>query len=443
MNLEEAVLSTFLFYGYLPKMRNDLWDQPWAQYAADPGIRDAYLKSSISEKEEDLVSRGASIFRRMFSDVPKGTHIVPLSGGLDSRAILAGLLDAGLHSEIIAVTYGTPGSLDYEIPALLCKKSGVRHERIDLTETELPREFGEISADSGQWFFFDAAYRTLITRKYGEDAIYWSGFMGGELAGTHCLPVPSQSWDAACTEFARHNRFVQSVNFCHPDFQPEAALPSQPIFEGGLLKYDDQLDFAIRQMSYVKPVVMQERYNWQAPLLDSEWVYFILSVPHRYRLKEGLYSKILKTCYPKLFSLPTKNGGGLSVGLPEWLIRLQKRFIYKGARTCATILASVASGELITFRNNRPMVNYIDFDETLRMRKDVREFIFSCLMDLKDRRAASWLDVDLVWNQQMKGLNYHGDALFLLAALELNLKRSQSKLPEMNFRSTAFKKFVN
>ena len=41
--------------------------------------------------------------------------MVPLSGGLDSRTILAALLEAGLKDRITTVTYGTPGTWDYDI----------------------------------------------------------------------------------------------------------------------------------------------------------------------------------------------------------------------------------------------------------------------------------------------------------------------------------------
>lgn len=431
MNKDDMVLSTFLFYGYLPKIPDNVLGQPWAQYAIDPQNRDVSLGLLISENENDLVSRGVAIFRDMFRTVPKGTHVVPLSGGLDSRAILGGLLDAGLKKDIIAITYGTPGSLDYEIPVLLCKEVGIRHEKVDLTKSEISYDFDESSSDNNHWLFFDAEFRKQITRKFGRDAIYWSGFMGDPLAGSHSLPVPSQSWEKACSEFVRHNKFVHSVRLWHPDFQPEVVLPSQPIFEGRLLNYDDQLDFAIRQMSCIKPVVMQEPYYWQAPLLNSEWVHFILSVPHRYRLKQYLYRRILQTSYPKLFSLPTKNDCGLSVCSPDWIIYLQKKLVFKGFRTCASILASIMSGKLIVLNNDRPMVNYIDFDETLRTSKGVREIIYSYIMDLKDRRITNWLNLDLVWNQHIKRFANHGDALFLLAALELNFKRSQGRIPEI------------
>ena len=55
------------------------------------------------------------VFKAAFENVSEGHHIVPLSGGLDSRAILGGLLDAGLKDQITTVTFGTLGTWDYDI----------------------------------------------------------------------------------------------------------------------------------------------------------------------------------------------------------------------------------------------------------------------------------------------------------------------------------------
>jgi len=434
MNREETAMSTFLFYGYLPRMSGQAMDEPWARYATDPDIRRQTLARLVSEKEPDLISRGVAIFRDMFRDVPKGTHVVPLSGGLDSRSILGGLLEAGLKNDIVAVTYGTPGSLDYEIPAVICKETGVRHERIDLTQIDLRPLCEDVSIDPGQWVFFDAAYRTLIIKKFGPDAIYWSGFMGGQVAGFHSLRVASESWDNACAEFVHHNQFVRSVRLWNPDFRPDAVLPAQPIFSRELLNFDDQLDFAIRQLSYVKPIVIQDAYHWQAPLLFADWVYFMLSVPYELRARSFLYRKILLASYPGLYALPTRNDRGLTISSPGWLVLVQKALLSRGLRKGAAILAAVVSRRTGGFRCKSPLVNYIDFDDSLRTREDIRDFISACIFDLRDRQALPWLDLERLWHRHMSRRDNYGDVLFLLAALEWNLRRSQGRVPNLEIR---------
>jgi asparagine synthetase B (glutamine-hydrolysing) len=54
-------------------------------------------------------------------------HVVPLSGGLDSRLILCALLEHTEAKNIRTYTHGIPGSYDFEIGAQLAKEAGTRH----------------------------------------------------------------------------------------------------------------------------------------------------------------------------------------------------------------------------------------------------------------------------------------------------------------------------
>ena len=64
----------------------------------------------------------------------RNIHVVPLSGGLDSRIILGGLLKKGLKDSIITITFGTPGTLDYDIGIHIAKQLGIYYEALDLTK---------------------------------------------------------------------------------------------------------------------------------------------------------------------------------------------------------------------------------------------------------------------------------------------------------------------
>ena len=91
--------------------------------------------------EPALIDQGVAAIKARFQEADNGTHIVPLSGGLDSRAILAGLLDRGLKDQIIATTYGTPGTYDYDIGCRVAKKIGVKHKAFDLSTCKPQRLF--------------------------------------------------------------------------------------------------------------------------------------------------------------------------------------------------------------------------------------------------------------------------------------------------------------
>ena len=119
----------------------------------------------------------------------RSSLLLPLSGGYDSRAILAAAMKCSNCRDITTLTIGTPGTLDYEIGNLVAKSAGTKHIKINLTT---PRAFrDEFLAQSrhsdgmaiavSQWFPTDWARLEEV----GSDII--SGFLGETLMGAHLL----------------------------------------------------------------------------------------------------------------------------------------------------------------------------------------------------------------------------------------------------------------
>ena len=411
--LDVQAIVAYLHFGYIPQVPDDVYQQPWA---ADQFETNGGALENLSEPQ--LIAQGVRALKAAFNNIPRGTHIVPLSGGLDSRAILGGLLVAGLKDQITTVTFGTPGTWDYDIGSYVAGQMDVRHEAIDLTKVELKQELLEktaINLGACTWLF-DAFYfyNIFVGKRFGEDAIYWSGFMGEALSGAHLLPKQSKYWNEAVVRFANWNRFVKSVCPHPPDFEPKDFLPQKPFFSQSRLSYDDQLDFFVRQQAYIRNVVLPKGYEYRTPFLQNEWVNFILSVPRSYREKQYLYKEILRKAYPKLFSLPTKNNFGLPLNAPKWQVfatKAQLRVQTAGRRFLPTLPWRVD-----------PMANYIDFDRGLRERDDLKRVVHESLQDLKKRKVVDWVDIDGIWKRHQDQERNHADALTLLTSLEIYLK---------------------
>ena len=77
-------LSAFLSLGYFLDYRNA---------SIDIDTSGVSKKRYADVEREDLVKTGVEFFRQAISASfePNGQHLVPLSGGMDSRAVLAGL----------------------------------------------------------------------------------------------------------------------------------------------------------------------------------------------------------------------------------------------------------------------------------------------------------------------------------------------------------------
>lgn len=136
--LSKEEISSFLYFGYIPQVPDNVYQEPWAK-----DLSETCIEALRNLSEPQLVAKGVHVLKAAFDNVPKGSHIVPLSGGLDSRAILGGLLGAGLKDQITTVTFRTPRTWDYDIGCMIAKKFELRHETIDLTQVEIRQEYLE------------------------------------------------------------------------------------------------------------------------------------------------------------------------------------------------------------------------------------------------------------------------------------------------------------
>lgn len=417
---DSSLISTYLHFGYLPICTTDSAD--FLAKLIDGKNRQ---RVSSTHRFTKLIDLGVGTLRRAFrnavngSDAEKG-HILPLSGGLDSRAILGGLLENVESSRIQAVTFGTPGTWDYEIGRQIARDVGVRCDSLDLTAEDWQWNTAELVRTARQMerpvWVFDAYVNRQIPERFGGDYVYWSGFMGDPLAGSHLLKEDSATWKQAKARFVDRNQFASSSKLTPPGFEPVTCLPATPFIDPDLLCYDEQLDFAIRQQCWIRHIVLPKGYEYRAPFLDPEWSDFILSVPRRCREQQILYREILKTAYSRLLSMPAKANAGLPLNAARWRKAVQagRLRIHAAARR---FIPWVDWGVL-------PRINYIDFNVGLRRRDDLKHVVHENLQDLKKRHIVDWIDIDEIWQRHQHKRDDAADALLLLASLEIQLKAS-------------------
>ncbi len=405
-------LLSFLFYGHMIEKRS-----------FPINIQDQYTNKELYYDQPfmKLVKIGVKIWKSVIKECLEkygDAVIVPLSGGLDSRAILCGLLDCLLPSEIITYTFGVPGAYDFLIGNNIAKKYGTRHCTFDLTYYDYTyKNLLDISRRvDGKTALFHHAPISLIQENIPCSAFFWSGFMGEALSGAHLPEQESLSWERAKTRFVSRNVFSRSIKLVPLGFNSEAQLPQIPWFGSEILSYDDQLDFGIRQQCYVKPLVLIEGFNYCTPFLHPKWINFILRVPRRYRRNQYLYKEILKTAHPKLFSLPTKTNNGLPLAAPVW-----KRVHQTGRMW----LRSAAKRYMPWAKCSvSPHVNYIDFDDGLRERDDLKNVVHENIQDLISRGIIDWIDLNDIWKLHQSRQGNFADALTLLASVEICLNYS-------------------
>ena len=67
-------------------------------------------------------------------------------------------------------------------------------------------------------------------------------------------------------------------------------------------------------------------------------------------------------------------------------------------------------------------INYLDFNEKIRTKQDLRKVITSNVIDLKDRDIIEWRNVEEILNNHLTNKGNYADALIVLASLEIHLK---------------------
>jgi hypothetical protein len=225
--------------------------------------------------------------------------------------------------------------------------------------------------------------------------------------------------------FIKCNRFHHSIDLSKPDYCLEDSLPSLPLIARSIMTYNDQLDFALRQHNYIRRVIIFNGYKYRTPFLASEWVKFIFSIPRQYRINEYIFKKILVKAYPELFSLPTLNnfGGSLNISRNELYCRRILNRIRKKMDNYPNVNTKYLNPiwKFLTIYQN---VNYINFNDAIRYRNDIKSIVQDNIQNLKKRNILDWLDIDLILRNHQNMKMNHGLALILLTALEISLKAS-------------------
>lgn len=144
-----------------------------------PINKEGYSNLSAEELIEEGKKGWLEVIGKLYK--PNSDIVVPISGGLDSRAILASLLEYTDASNIETYTYGTPKTFDFEIGNSICSFAGTKHTSFDLSDMEITTKILEKACilTHGNVNLFLSVFQALINETYGHETEYWSGLYGG------------------------------------------------------------------------------------------------------------------------------------------------------------------------------------------------------------------------------------------------------------------------
>lgn len=422
-------LAAYLHYGYVLDENRDPATLPFERETLEQAAAQRTEMARLSESE--LCAYGAKLWRsvcRRTLERNPGNLLLPLSSGLDSRAILAGLLEEG-HDQLATVTYGIPGAYDFDLAPLVAHTAGVPNERIDLRDIGIHRsDLLGIAAEPGRSSaLFDMFFNRIVTRRHENSWTCLSGYLGDVLAGKNDQRTQSAYWDEARTAFARRNRRTKNMPLAPSGTDPVASLPEAPIVSAQLLSYEAQLDFAVRQERMMRPIVIGADTTHAKPFLDPQWVAFMLSLPEEQRRDRQLFKRVFLKAYPRLFSLPTTANGGMPLGAPAWRQRLHRHAVRRRRKWRSRLHRFFPS---VAVPPGAPQWQYVDFARELRTDSDIQRLVSDSIERLGEHGHVPWLEPDAIWRAHQQRQGDYSKELDVLLNVELMLS-AQSAEPSL------------
>lgn len=246
----------------------------------------------------------------------RGKVGLQLSGGLDSRAILAALPPADEPPH--AVTYGVPGSADVELAARAAAVRGARHHVVRLGAEDWMRD-----RTAGVWWTdgeSDLLHMHAVALNgflAGLFEMNLNGFAGDLIAGGGYL-----------RDRGFHDRDIapglaMRVLGCGP-----AALPDLAGYQGlGKTDYFF-LQNRVRRFTIGGTRYSQVAYEHRKPFYHNAFIDFAYALPDRLRADSRVYRTLLLRRYPEYFRTIPWEKTGVSIrhgALASWLLRFPAR----------------------------------------------------------------------------------------------------------------------
>jgi len=296
-----------------------------------------------------------NVFERLLESTKGRTLVIPLSGGLDSKLIVAMLKRLG-RENVICFSYGRKGNWESEISRKVAGKLGYQWEFVHYTrrkwyqwfqsdERRRYYQYGDGLSSLAHIQDWPAVWELKKARKIPDNAIFVPGHSGDFVAGSHIPQNFASMQHIGKDEVAKA---ILEKHYSLWDWSKQSGK-LEPIFKERIfsqlseMKMDTPEDAANAfecwdwQERQAKFIVNSCRvyefwgYDWRIPLWNNEMMDFWARVPLGLRVGKRLYDGFLeKTLFAYVNVNFRKDKGEsqfeLLKYLPEQLIRfLRKR----------------------------------------------------------------------------------------------------------------------
>jgi asparagine synthase (glutamine-hydrolysing) len=318
---------------------------------------------------------------RLFIESVKRQTLTPervgitLSGGLDSRAILAAMPDPGypIHS----VTYGKPGCEDVRIASQVAKLKASPHHIVELNSTNwLQSRIQNVWVTDGACSLMHMQYLSALEKIRGEDlfdvVLHGTGG-GGFLGGLHLF-------DPNRTDYYV-DRQLNLINFARSEAHREAVLQrfrdyfASLNFSAYILCIDNRIRSFLLKDSRLS---FNSGIDCRLPFLDNDFQEFLYAIPAAFKADNQLYPSMLMRHFPEFYQHIPRQGLGEPISCPGLLRQTQKLY----QRVQKKVIRECQNRGLLSQRVVKPkkQADFHDYANWLRQ-EPARTFVSQLLSD--------------------------------------------------------------
>lgn len=400
--LNKKSINEYLHFGYLPVERDKY---PFC-------IEDVSLNKQDYSSGK-VIQEAYQLFEQILSDSSTSKPvIVPLSGGIDSRIILAELYKQLEPEKITAVTFGVPGSLDFELPQKVTRKFGISHHLINLYEQDFSeKKLLDFAAHTQVPSLLVEAYcNDLLRKKMGKKVTIYSGFIGDRIVGSMARHLREiKSFNEAKHLFIRNSKHDKT------GFLPVLDVESFEVDDDGytFLGPYEKIDYKIRLRNMTMAIVLDQNYDYKTPLIDPRLISFFHSIDPRFRDNQVLFFEMAGKYYPEFFNIGVKNFFGAPIQSSQIRKNIARKVAY-GRRILHRKFPSLPLKD--------PLVNYADPFWFYVKNRSTATMVEKSISDLAKRKILKERNPQIALDKLKQGKMEFVHAVELLFNLEIYLK---------------------
>jgi asparagine synthase (glutamine-hydrolysing) len=400
--LNRVAISKFFRYGKLSVFGDDTWFQgvfslPPATVLTFDGERtrqSRYWDLSYSPDRGTSADAHAKRLAALLRDAmelrtsnPGLRYSVALSGGLDSRAVLAA---AGRRRSVGAYTFGIRGSHELAIASKVARAAGAEHLVCTFDQETTARYAEQVVWLSDGFDVLGITFLLLADERLaGRFDVSIDGFaLDLTLGGSFLRKKIVEAKDAGSLEKILHGRFAvfseAEMNrlFTRPllDQMGDSAERSfhEIVSQARGDSIADRADYfalrtRVRNFTIMGHVLSRNYFEDAFPTLDNGFIDALTKVPAELRFQYVVYRKFLKTLDAKLSGIQYELTG-MSPNRPYLMWELGRAFD-KAIRTFNFMLLKGTRG-----RASRPYLNsYVDVSGALRTSRSWKDLVSKTL----------------------------------------------------------------